>query len=317
MLDERVNKYSELGSFEELYFLWECLSVDAPTKESISLRFQLSNKSLRISIKGSLLLLQEMNIICQKESAISINSKFKKYTNCSLKDFDNWFPIAFLQFTLSEGIVDLTKIKYNISNDKYILAKSAISLRHACYRNLLISLQILSSPRPNGDFSIERFISLFTKEISLNHRKKTLEQLLKDLERKQEEGEAGEQFVLKYERIRLNGHPMINRIKQISVIDTNAGYDIVSYNGLSSTQLDRFLEVKTYSGVPHFYWSHNEKEKASLLREHYFIYLVDYSQINECDYQPIIIQDPCSFFKNHNKDWIIETDTVKITKKLI
>lgn len=315
MLDERVNKYSELGSFEELHFLWECLSVDAPTIESVSLRFQLSNKSLRISIKGSLLLLQEMNIISQKESAIAINGNFKKYKKCSLKEFDNWFPIAFLQFILNEGVVDLTQIKYNISIDKYILAKSAISIKHACYRNLLISLEILSSPRSNGDFSIERFISLFTNEITINHKKKTLDQLLKDLERRQDEGEAGEQFVLNYERIRLRSHPMRNKIKQISIADTNAGYDIVSYNSLKSKQLDRLIEVKTYSGNPHFYWSRNEKEKASLLREHYFIYLVDYSQISNCEYQPIIIQDPCSFFENHNEEWIIETDTIKISKK--
>lgn len=78
------------------------------------------------------------------------------------------------------------------------------------------------------------------------------------------QGERAEQFVLSYEAKRLEGHPTLSKIKQISVIDVTAGYDILSYNGVDSEKLDRFIEVKSYLGSPHFYWSQNEIEKARL-----------------------------------------------------
>ena len=52
--------------------------------------------------------------------------------------------------------------------------------------------------------------------------------------------------MLSYEVKRLEGHPYLSKIKQISVIDVTAGYDILSYNGVDSEKLDRFIEVKSY-----------------------------------------------------------------------
>ena len=89
----------------------------------------------------------------------------------------------------------------------------------------------------------------------------------------------------------------------ITVIDTiNAGYDIISFDSLQSKEMDRFIEVKSFSRKPEFYWSKNELTTSELKRKKYYLYLVDRSKMDNPQYQPIIIQDP---YNNvfHNTDW--------------
>lgn len=108
-------------------------------------------------------------------------------------------------------------------------------------------------------------------------------------------GEAGEQFVLAYEYNRLPGylHPDIVRYADN---DIAMGYDILSFEAPESLKPDRYIEVKTYRGHKHFYWSEGEITAAHLLSDHYYLYLVDYDQITHPDYQPDIIQNPARLF---------------------
>lgn len=108
-------------------------------------------------------------------------------------------------------------------------------------------------------------------------------------------GEAGEQFVLAYERKRLPAylHP---DIVLYADADIAMGYDIRSFEAPESIKADRYIEVKTYRGHKHFYWSEGEITAAHLLSDHYYLYLVDYDRIYEADYQPEIIQDPARLF---------------------
>jgi len=172
-------------------------------------------------------------------------------------------------------------------------------------------LGILSKARADGQFYIDKYIYLFFdkgKEIS---RKMSLQKLLKNLDKQQEQGEKGEKFVINYENNRLKGHPRIKDIKQISQIDVCAGFDIVSFDNLNSDNLDRMIEVKTFEGTPHFYWSSNERKQAALIANHYYIYMVDYSKIKTVGYEPVIIQNPIEYFKN-NPQWLLIDDTIKV-----
>ena len=81
-------------------------------------------------------------------------------------------------------------------------------------------------------------------------------------------------------------------MKQISVIDVSAGFDILSYEDETSTAYDKFIEVKSFYGNMHFYWSENEIETAKLYEGRYYIYLIDASRVNVPEYEPIIIKNP-------------------------
>ena len=105
-------------------------------------------------------------------------------------------------------------------------------------------------------------------------------------------GEAGEQFALQYELRRCPfDRSQMQRIKQISIIDTAAGYDIISFHNEQS-DARRYIEVKTFVGRPHFHLSTNEVNAAQLRGDNYYIYLIDYSKMGTEGYIPTLIQNP-------------------------
>ena len=134
------------------------------------------------------------------------------------------------------------------------------------------------------------------------------------LEKNQIHGEEAEIYALAYEQKRLSAHPKLSNVEIISSYDVMAGYDIVSYNSLTSIELDRFVEVKSYSSSPSFHWSRNEMDVARLRRSKYFLYLVDRDKINEPSYEPMIIQDPYDKVMNNN-DWTKRVDSYHVFKK--
>lgn len=101
-------------------------------------------------------------------------------------------------------------------------------------------------------------------------------------------GSEGERFVLTYERKRLPTY-LHEDIVHYADSDIAMGYDILSFNAADSLKADRYIEVKTYRGHKHFYWSEGEITAAHLLSDHYYLYLVDYDQISNPEYQPEII----------------------------
>jgi len=112
-------------------------------------------------------------------------------------------------------------------------------------------------------------------------------------------GDRGEDFALNFERQRLHAHPRVTDIRIIGRSDVGMGYDIISFQGATSLTHDRYIEVKTYSGSPHFFLSAGEQAAAQKFGINYCLYLVDLSRINEPGYQPIIIQDPIHNLDDH------------------
>jgi hypothetical protein len=70
------------------------------------------------------------------------------------------------------------------------------------------------------------------------------------------------------------------QVWQFSHIDVSAGYDIASLKDQGSSIIDKFIEVKSYSGSPYFYWSKNEIEVAKQERDNYFLYLINRDEIS-------------------------------------
>ena len=104
-----------------------------------------------------------------------------------------------------------------------------------------------------------------------------------------DDGIESEEFVLKFEEQRLGFKKDIERV---SLIDDTAGYDIASFEKNTDREFNRFIEVKSYERRLGFYWTKNEKRIAEYLKEKYYIYLVDRSQILDSGYIPIIIKNP-------------------------
>lgn len=240
---------------------------------------------------------------------------------CQAKDIlysdedENLFIAKLCHFCMN-ALIDMDLInteclKYNEVKNAFQIPMYAFSMECSVYRNLLITFGALI---PDGAlFTInEHFEPNFSKRIS-GKRKISQEQLLMQLEEERIIGEKGEEFVISYEKKRC---PFTlqqqSKIKQISVIDASAGFDIISLNDEVSS-IKRYIEVKTYSGNVHFYWSSNEIEAARLRADKYYLYLVDYNQIEKDDYTPIIIPNPYFNVRNlsvwdiHPSSFLIST----------
>lgn len=134
----------------------------------------------------------------------------------------------------------------------------------------------------------------------------SLEELEARLAENKEIGELGEKLAIEKEKERLEKEGRIDLaydIKQVSVTDVYAGFDLKSYNDKNSqlAKHDRVIEVKsTRSSSPRFYWSSNEVKKAKSIRKNYWIYL--WTSV-ESEYRQLrMIQNPYDKFFVKNKE---------------
>ena len=130
------------------------------------------------------------------------------------------------------------------------------------------------------------------------------EELKARLERQERAGFEAEEWVLNYERLRLEGHLLLDGIRQVSKEDVSLGYDIASFSSGRALAFDRFIEVKSFENKPRFYWTRGEIKAAKRLGEKYYLYLVDRSKMGSKDYKPMTVQGPASCFLNDlAPDW--------------
>lgn len=125
---------------------------------------------------------------------------------------------------------------------------------------------------------------------------RTLAQLKAIQLRQEQQGQEAEAWVVKYERNRLRGHPLLEQVNCISSLAVDAGFDIVSFSTTETMTFDRYIEVKSFHGSPRFFWSANETRTAKSLGECYYLYLVNMSLIQGKGYEPTIISGPYSYF---------------------
>lgn len=123
----------------------------------------------------------------------------------------------------------------------------------------------------------------------------TQDQLQQSQQATSRQGNLGEQFALSFERKRLPEF-LHSSIRHFEEYEIALGYDILSFETRTSILPDRYIEVKTFRGHPHFYWSDNEIAAARKYGPHYYLYLIDIDRITDPSYEPQIIPNPAVLF---------------------
>lgn len=214
-----------------------------------------------------------------------------------------------IERVIDDGLLNCTDVKFSVEKDAIELPINAFSLSAAVYRNFLISVNALHIGNEKLYVS-SKYEKCFEKICSRNAQKLTQEDLLQKLDQQQIDGEKAELYVVEYEnnRLLLSG----KQAKRISQIDVTAGYDILSFKDECSNEYDMYIEVKSYHGRPHFYWSDNERNTSMALKDKYYLFLVDIDQISDEGYLPIVIQNP---YDNLSEDeWLLKPQTYFVCK---
>ena len=205
-------------------------------------------------------------------------------------------------------------IGFDVEKNLFYLENSLIPLRYSSIRNLLTSLDILKINKGKAyiNKAYTETFELFITEVKNSYVSRFEKQLsLRDLKRilrnKELLGKKAEAIALEYERNRLKGHKYIQKIQIISALDCSAGYDIISFNNLLAKETNRYIEVKAFNN--RFYFSNNEIEKSKLLKNNYFLYLVNIKTKN-------VLEIPNPYSDIFEKQlWNIEPDGFIITNK--
>jgi len=134
-------------------------------------------------------------------------------------------------------------------------------------------------------------------------------QLAEALAARTEAGAVAERWMFDRERQRLKDHPLRHQITLVSELNVSVGYDIASFNSIGSLNFDRFLEVKSFTGAPSFYWSANEVATAERLSDKYALCLVDRARMADPKYEPLLIFEPLRrLIREPTGHWSVETD---------
>lgn len=328
---EDLLKYDSLGSKEELLFLlFKALPLSKSQNVSDLKKYCISNLfSIGRSFDGMLKLLEFMAFITVTDGIVSINSELFEPTG--IDEHQSYFEQGdfvrglFLSLRRDGVIADFIKpdaLRFDSSRALFYVKESLIPLRFFTIRNLLISAGFFERDlllKSNNLFVSQNSSRLFQtlvvnslKEERLTSKRKiTLEELKTQLSRQEQCGEKAEIFVLEFEQNRLEGHPSINNIRRVSEDHANAGFDIESFNAKDSVFVDRYIEVKSFSGEPLFYWSRNEVQIARELMDKYFLYLVDRNKMSEPGYTPKVYQNPYQklfeneFWRKEPETWCV------------
>ena len=174
----------------------------------------------------SILLLESMGLVAMQGDLLAAKQELlESFNQQEEQKYTEIFSSLYLEYVIDEQILNLDNVEYDFTTDSYKLPRKCIKLSFAAYRNLLIELEILIA-QSDGYYSVSNLLYEYIAKNN-NAAKKNLEKLKQELEKDEEIGEAGELFVLQYEKDRLNEKSR-NKVKQISHIDVTAGFDIVS-----------------------------------------------------------------------------------------
>ncbi len=319
---ERLTKYENLGTPQYYWELFHLLLKDSQKWTYESIRDHFYNRVIdgRAIFDGCIPLLIEIDAIrTDKKSRITINS-YEEVSLTNKEIFKNWLLKRILQEASRDEIFGeifkAENISYDTVHHLILISNSAFLFKYSNFKQLLLNFQFLSV---HPDSRIKELVlnsqyqEIFEREIlsKIKSRGISKEQLEKSIEQREIYGEEAEMFVLEYEKNRLDKKKNIIRISDYSV---NAGYDILSYNNIESRISDRFIEVKSYSGDLHFFWSRNEIKISSVKGKSYFLYLVDRAKMNEKGYTPLIIPNPYEEVIKNNQ-WMKVVESYAISRK--
>jgi len=259
----------------------------------------------------ALVLFEDINLIELAEENIVFTHYGNELCKLTIAQRKNRISEIIMEHLVSEKLINYNSITIDSVSGELRIPVNAFLLSAAVYRNFLHSI---GSIVKDGCYFLVKDPNLrakFESQIVQEKRKISQSDLIKIMQKQQEDGDRGELYVVEYENKRLGNKKLSP--KRISPIDVGAGYDILSCQDSFSTEYDRYIEVKSFRGMPHFYWSANEKRVAEALGEKYYIYLIDLNALedNPVGYFPHIICNPTEeLFKD---GWLVETDSYRIT----
>ena len=300
MLNE-LRRYNSIGDVDGITYLLELLLKESKMQKVSAQKLCALRNNIRLNFDVAVSLFKYLGIIEENTGYLYPTELSKEVF---LKDhFERALCTLCFRKTISDNLLDTTAIHYSMKDNEYIIERYGFSVSAALFRNILIQFRALKEQA--GDLIISSEYEMIFIELQRKNKVgKSLEKLKKQLEAQEEQGAKAEEFVINYESRRLRNHLKVSTIKQISVIDVTAGFDILSFKNEQSQMYDLFIEVKSYVGNPHFYWSENEIETAKLYEDKYCIYLVDATKVDNSEYQPQIIKNPAKNVLN-NQSWIM------------
>lgn len=300
-MQEELRRYNNIGDIAGIaYFAKQVLGDSRVQKSSIQKLCGLQN-DIRLNFGAAVAFFKYLNLIEEKVGYLYPTDMASEVR--ASDDFNKALCTACLVQISKDGFLDTEAIHYNRERKAYVIERYGFSVSAAVFRNILIQYKVLKES--GGELVLNpEYESVFAEYKRKQGTKKSLEQLKKQLEQQELQGEEAELFVVEYEKRRLSQSAKKDSVKRISVIDVSAGYDILSYEDEASAEYDRFIEVKSFSGNPHFYWSENEIETAKLYEDRYYIYLIDASMVKTQGYEPTIIQNPALSILS-SESWIM------------
>lgn len=288
-MQEELRRYNNIGDVAGIaYFAKQVLGDSRVQKSSVQKLCGLQN-DIRLNFCAAVAFFKYLNLIEEKVGYLYPTEKASELRKND--DFNKALCTTCLVQISKDGFLDTEAIHYNKERKAYVIERYGFSVSAALFRNILIQYKVLKESGGELILNLD-YEPVFAEYKRKQGTKKSLEQLKKLLEQQELQGEEAELFVVEYEKRRLAGSEKKNSVKRISVIDVSAGYDILSYEDDTSVEFDRFIEVKSFFGNTHFYWSENEIETAKLYEDRYYIYLIDASMVKMQGYEPLIIKNP-------------------------
>jgi len=303
---EELRRSNTIGDIRGiLHFTNVILENDSISKETAHTLCSFV-KDIRINFDSAIYFFEYLDLIILSTDLISPTAKGRELFLAINHEFEESLCKLCLNAVTVNKIIDISALKFDSLSGKYYIQKYGFPIHTALFRNILIQFQALAE-RPDGALEIATcYEFLFIEARKSIAKVMSLESMKKQLEEQEEQGEKAELYVLEYERNRLAESDNSSQVKRISEIDVSAGYDIVSYDDKNSAVFDRFIEVKSFKGNVHFYWSKNEIDVAMFLGDKYYIYLINIDEINEPNYIPHIIKNPSVNVLNSEK-WLMQS----------
>ena len=310
MLTE-LKRCNSIGSVNGILFLVSIMAGKKKiSRNEIRNRCALEN-NITVNCPGAVAFFEYLDLIETSPSAVIPLPDLNIIAEQSNDEIIKQLATKCINRLADDGIFDKDATGFNAGKGHLTIKRSAFPLDYAAIRNFLTTVGALDKEE-NGEICVTSgYETSWTEELKRRRKKTTIEQLIKQQEDQQQRGLEAEEFVLELERKRIP--ELAPKIRRISDFDVAAGYDIVSYETSEAKQYNRFIEVKCYIGIPHFYWSENESDVARVKSEEYVLCLVNYERIKEVGYKPEYIRNPYDSIFNSN-EWLINTSSYRIQK---
>ncbi len=308
---DKILESKHLGNEDQIQYILNLLKKNSCTIEGLRTACLSNQYDFVYSFKGILLLLEWLTIVKRKNNIISLNTNIAFTKDGKISQ--QFYQLLFEQLS-EDGVLNTFLNQDNVScyaKDELILINNnLIDFKFSQFRNFLINLHFFIPDKLvqnqfniNNDYK-ELFLNVVIPLIeSSMHRNVTLEEMKKKQKTQEQQGKEAEEFVLSFEQSRLRHHISIDNVKIISEDNVNAGYDIQSYQDIPAIIINRFIEVKSFSGTESFYWSKNEIDISKIKEDQYYLYLVDRDKMKKKGYEPIVIQNPYSNILLNEEEW--------------